>query len=186
MVDRCPTLIVVPHADAGDRNAWTDDQDRRPLSALGRRQAGQLTAGVGAVDAVFSSPARRCTETVAGIAAASGVDIVEMDDLRELTYVVEHRAWDAWTPEPPMSDYMLAVAGLGRVTRAVVGIARQLPEGRAVVCAHGDLVPLFAVFASAHLGVALPEPIARGGWFEMDVSGEAAGIRSRGALQPKP
>src|SRR5439155_21432868 len=181
----CPTLLVVPHVDAGDRTKWTDDQDLRPLSDVGRQQAGQLAAVVGCVDAVFSSPARRCVETVQPIAAASGVDIVTMDDLRELTYVTDHRRWDHWASESTMSDYVVAAAGLGHIARAIVAIADRC-TGRVAVCAHGDLAPLFAVFASAYLGTALPPPIARGGCFEIELTGTATGVRSLGALSPEP
>ncbi|MFW6010105.1 MAG: pantoate--beta-alanine ligase, partial [Actinomycetota bacterium] len=33
------TLLLVRHADAGDRAAWTGDDRARPLSATGREQA---------------------------------------------------------------------------------------------------------------------------------------------------
>ena len=181
--DRCPTLVVVPHADAGDRNAWTADQDVRPLSELGRRQASALATEVGAVDAVYSSPARRCTETVEPIAAASGVEIVVLRDLHEIGSGDEHRAWDAWSPEPPFSDWILAAAGLGRFGRAIAAAADAHPEGRVVLCAHGDLVPLVAFFAASHLRVPLPPPIARGGAWEISRS---YGVRSLGAVEPAP
>lgn len=182
-LDRCPTLVVVPHADAGDRNAWTDDQDTRPLSELGRRQAEDLAVEVGAVDAVYSSPARRCTETVEPIARAAGVEVVVLQDLHEIGSGDEHRAWDPWSPEPPFSEWMLAAAGLGRIGRAIATASEAHPEGRVALCAHGDLVPLVAVFAAAHLGVPLPPPIARGGAWEISRS---AGVRSLGAVVPVP
>jgi broad specificity phosphatase PhoE len=185
MFATCPTLVVVPHADAGDRTVWTKDQDLRPLSQLGRQQAAALAAAVGTVDAVFSSPARRCTETVSPIAAASHVDIVEMDELREVTYVTEHEPWTPWAPDLPW-PYVLAAAGVGRVTRAVAAIAGRVPTGRVAVCAHGDLVPAFAAFAAAYVARPVPDPIARGGCYEIDLSGEHAGVRARGALLPKP
>src|SRR2546428_3980210 len=93
MLDTGPNLIVVPHADAGDRTQWTQDQDLRPLSSLGREQAARLAAAVGVVDAVFSSPARRCLVTVEPIATASGVPVVSIEDFRELTYVTEPETW---------------------------------------------------------------------------------------------
>jgi hypothetical protein len=40
--DRLPRLILVPHADAGDRTTWMTDQDLRPLSAAGIEQAAAL------------------------------------------------------------------------------------------------------------------------------------------------
>jgi len=184
MLASCPTLILVAHADAGDRNLWTDDQDLRPLSDLGRRQAANIAAGVGAVDGVFSSPARRCSETVAPIATTSGLEIVEMDDLRELPYAVEHRAWEPWGAS--MADFVLSATGVGRIMRAVTAVADRVPTGRTAVCAHGDLVPMFAAFAATALGVPLPDPVARGGWFEIDFLGPNAGVRAEGALLPKP
>jgi broad specificity phosphatase PhoE len=181
----CPTLFVVPHVDAGDRTKWTESQDLRPLTELGRQQAAVLAAAVGTVDAVFSSPARRCTETVAPIASASGVDIVELEELREVTYVTEHERWEAWKSDLPW-PYVVAAAGVGRVALAVVEVARQVPSGRVVLCAHGDLVAPFAAFAAAYLGSPVPDPIARGGCFEIEFVGENAGVRARGALLPKP
>lgn len=181
--DHCPTLVVVPHANAGDRNAWTEDQDVRPLSELGRRQAADLAREIGIVDAVYSSPARRCTETVEPVAAAAGVEIVQLPELHEIGSVVEHRAWDPWAPQPPFSEWLLAAAGLGRVGRAIAIAAEAHPEGRVALCAHGDLVPLVAVFAAAQLGVPLPAPIDRGGAWEIS---RASGVRSLGAVEPLP
>ena len=34
------TIDLVPHLDAGDRTKWHGDQNERPLSELGLRQAG--------------------------------------------------------------------------------------------------------------------------------------------------
>lgn len=182
--DRCPTLVIVPHADAGDRRAWTDDQDVRPLSPLGRRQAAELAPEVGVVDAVYSSPARRCVETVEPIAEASGVDIAVLRELHEIGSVETHRAWDPWDTDSSFSDWVLAAAGLGTITRAIATAAAAAdPEGRVVLCAHGDLVPLVAVFAAAHLGVTLPPPIVRGGAWEISRS---TGVRSLGAVESRP
>ena len=181
--DRCPTLVVVPHADAGDRSRWTADQDTRPLSELGRRQASDLAAEVGQVDAVYSSPARRCTETVEPIAAASGVEVVVLQELHEIGSGDELRTWDPWDPTPPFSDWMLAAAGLGRIWRAIATAAEAHSDGRVVLCAHGDLVPLVAIFGAANLRAPLPPPIARGGAWEISRS---SGVRSLGAVEPLP
>ena len=34
------TIDLLPHLDAGDRTTWQGDQNERPLSELGLRQAG--------------------------------------------------------------------------------------------------------------------------------------------------
>lgn len=123
----------------------------------------------------------RCTETVAPIAAASGVDIVEMEELREVTYVTEHEGWSAWQHDLPWA-YVVGAAGVGRVARAVEIIAARVPAGRVAVCAHGDLVPAFAAFAAAYLATPVPDPIARGGCYQIDLAGTYAAVSACGAL----
>lgn len=56
------TIELVAHMDAGDRRLWQGDQDERPLSELGRRQAALFCEAVAveSFDALFSSPALRC------------------------------------------------------------------------------------------------------------------------------
>lgn len=79
------TLLLVRHADAGDRAAWTGDDRQRPLSATGRRQSDALAAlhRDRPLDRVLSSPARRCVDTVEPIAEERGLIIEEEDALAE-------------------------------------------------------------------------------------------------------
>src|SRR4051794_41974407 len=60
-------LTFIRHADAGDPEAWQGDDDVRPLSRKGERQAdrlGRFLAGVGfAPDAVVTSPKLRALQT---------------------------------------------------------------------------------------------------------------------------
>jgi broad specificity phosphatase PhoE len=182
-----PILVVVPHADAGDRTKWTSDQDLRPLTDLGRSQAAMLALAVGRVDAIVSSPARRCVETVEPIAAASDAEIELNDDLRELTYVTEHESWDAWRFNPQWRAELRAAAGLGRVVRTLARIGETAGAGgRVAISAHGDLVPLFALLAAGYFRVPAPVPAARGGCYEIDPRNAAAPIRTLGALVPRP
>lgn len=62
------------HADAGDPAEWIGPDAERPLSSKGVKQAARLAAALVAagtsVGALRTSPARRCTETCAVIAAA--------------------------------------------------------------------------------------------------------------------
>ncbi len=67
-------LYVLRHAHAGDSDTWEDDDDLRPLTEKGRRQAerlGRLLAAAGIVpDAILTSPlvrARQTAEIVAGL-----------------------------------------------------------------------------------------------------------------------
>jgi phosphohistidine phosphatase SixA len=79
-------LMVVRHADAGDKRSWTGLDRQRPLSATGRRQADGLVVRLEdyPVERILSSPALRCLDTVRPLAldrflkvepvAALGVD----------------------------------------------------------------------------------------------------------------
>jgi phosphohistidine phosphatase len=67
-------LYLVRHADAGDPAEWIGPDAERPLSSKGVKQAARLAAALVAagtsVGSLRTSPARRCTETCAVIAAA--------------------------------------------------------------------------------------------------------------------
>ena len=80
-----PPLLLVRHARAGARGSGPSDLER-PLDERGRRQAASLPAlllpvlavAAGDGDArplVASSPARRCIDTVAPLAAALGTEV---------------------------------------------------------------------------------------------------------------
>jgi 8-oxo-(d)GTP phosphatase len=75
------TVYLVRHAKAGDREAWEGDDDLRPLSKPGRRQAAGLVdllrpAGI---RRLVSSPAVRCVQTLEPLGEALGL-AVELDD----------------------------------------------------------------------------------------------------------
>lgn len=79
-------LLVVRHADAGDRRGWKGPDSLRPLSPAGRRQAEGLVVRLEdyPVDRILSGPTLRCQQTVQPLArdrflqieplAALGVD----------------------------------------------------------------------------------------------------------------
>lgn len=79
------TLLLVRHADAGDRAAWTGDDLARPLSATGRAQSDALAAlhADRPLEVILSSPARRCVDTVAPLAEARGLPVERTDVLAE-------------------------------------------------------------------------------------------------------
>ncbi len=78
-------MLMVRHGRAGDRTAWTGDDRERPLDAKGWRQAGELVGRLERfpIDAVYTSPYRRCVETVLPIAAARGLEPELRDELGE-------------------------------------------------------------------------------------------------------
>jgi len=76
-VARVRPVILVRHGHAGNKSAWHHDDELRPLSARGRAQATSLVAAFAGdpVDAVSSSPATRCVQTLAPLAASRGLKV---------------------------------------------------------------------------------------------------------------
>jgi phosphohistidine phosphatase SixA len=124
-------LLVVRHADAGDKRSWTGPDRLRPLSPTGCRQAEGLVIRLEdyPVDRVLSCPTLRCQQTVQPLArdrfleieplAALGVD-AGPDQLRALF-------WD-----------------------------RRL--GNAVVCTHGEVIGRLLVELVAE-GLVVEDPL---------------------------
>jgi 8-oxo-(d)GTP phosphatase len=107
------SLLVVRHADAGDRAAWTGDDRRRPLSATGRRQAEALVVQYDGrpIERILSSPAVRCVATVEPLAASRGLVVEEEDALAE-----------------------------GASFDVVDRLLRRMAALDVVVCSHGDVI----------------------------------------------
>ncbi|MDX8035239.1 NUDIX hydrolase [Lentzea sp. BCCO 10_0856] len=112
-------VLLVRHAKAGKRSEWNDDDDLRPLSDAGWKQASALRSllPLWAPARVHTAPRVRCVDTVRGVAEDLSVDIVEEARLSEEGY---------W-PDPD--------AGLVRLLE----VAAQ--EDRAVVCSQGGVIP---------------------------------------------
>lgn len=128
------TVLLVRHAKAGKRGEWAGDDDLRPLSPAGRRQANALRqwAPLFGVDRVFSAPSLRCVQTAEGTAADLGTEIGIEPALSEPGY---------W----PDTD-----RGLARL-RAIVTAG-----GTPLIASQGGVIPdLLASFA-APAGIALP------------------------------
>lgn len=83
-----PTLYLVRHAKAESRERWDAPDSERPLTKRGHEQARLIAAHLSDLDGrrptrVLSSAAVRCRETVQGLAAAVGLEVVEADWLME-------------------------------------------------------------------------------------------------------
>lgn len=108
------SLLVVRHAHAGRRAAWSGDDSLRPLSEKGVKQA------LGLADAlvlhrptlVLSSPAVRCVTTVEPLAEHLGVEVAVDDRLAE-----------------------------GAGDAEVRSLLADVADGTTVVCTHGDVIP---------------------------------------------
>jgi 8-oxo-(d)GTP phosphatase len=133
------TVLLVRHAKAGKRDEWTGDDDLRPLSEAGLRQAAALrrVLTLFAPDRVLSVPRLRCVQTVHGIADDLGAEVRHEPLLSEQGY---------W-PDPVLGvARLLAVAGDG---------------GTPVVCSQGGVIPDLVSTLADRDGVELPA--ARGG-----------------------
>lgn len=79
------TIYLVRHAKAGSRRDWSADDDLRPLSPAGRRQAESITDGL--VDAgvrqIVSSPFVRCRQTLDPLAQRLRLPLELSDALAE-------------------------------------------------------------------------------------------------------
>jgi broad specificity phosphatase PhoE len=109
-------LYIVRHADAKSRSAWKDDDELRPLTRKGRRQASGLVEILAEKDVsrLVSSPSVRCVTTLGPVATHLG-----------LTVEVDRRL-----AEGRRGDDALALAG----ELAAVGDV-------GVLCSHGDVIP---------------------------------------------
>jgi phosphohistidine phosphatase SixA len=105
-------LLLVRHASAGDRAAWEGDDRDRPLDERGRRDASELVARLESlrIEAILTSPYRRCLETVGPLARARLLEIDVREELGE-----EHQGDEG------------------------VALVRSLAGRDVVVCGHGGL-----------------------------------------------
>ncbi len=137
---RTAALVIMRHASAGDKHDWDGDDLFRPLDRKGQAEALALVPLLACFDPVriVSSPAVRCTETVAPYAAHIGAPI-EVD--RALTVPDRARAFSARTsPDHPVTD-----------------VARLLADGvPTLVCAHGENIPQLLGGACEYLGAKRP------------------------------
>ena len=126
--------LIVRHASAGDRSAWTGDDRDRPLDALGDGQARALAPVLAAyhVQRVHSADVLRCQQTLAPFAEAARLTVQSEPLLSETGY--------AQQPE-------LALARLVTLLKAPVP---------SVVCSQGRTIPPLVTATCAALGAEVP------------------------------
>lgn len=107
------SIFVVRHAKAGKRRDWDTDDRLRPLSADGRHQAEAIAARLidEKVTGLWSSPYRRCVETLEPLARQTGLAVTEDGRLGE---------------GAPLVD--------------TLEVLREAGDG-AVLSSHGDVIP---------------------------------------------
>lgn len=108
------TLFLIRHALAGVRNNRDPNDDQRPLDAVGIEQAHAIADqwSGGPIEAIYSSPALRCVQTVEPLAASLGMQV-------EI--------------EPGLFE--------GAATSRSIELVRSFTGRSIVLCSHGDVIP---------------------------------------------
>ncbi len=121
-------LILIRHAHAGER-AFGGRDRYRPLSDQGHAQAVEIARTLAhyPVAAVLSSPASRCVQTVEPLAETHGLEVVEEEDL-----------WEVSTD----SDVSACLsAHLRGIEQPVSDPTTPNTNAALVACSHGNLIP---------------------------------------------
>ena len=130
-------LVLLRHASAGDKGAWSGDDLDRPLDARGADDAERLAELLACYGSfrVISSAAERCVATVRPYAVLAGAPV---------------------TIEPA-----LTVRRAGDVATAASDVVKDLVAAArpAIICAHGENLPPLLTAATAALGEAPPDEL---------------------------
>ena len=107
------TIYLVRHAKAGSRRDWSKDDDLRPLSPVGHRQAARIADALADVGAtrVVSSPFVRCRQSLDPLAQRLRLPLELSDALAE---------------DVPLTD--------------TLRLFEKVAEETTVLCTHGDIV----------------------------------------------
>ena len=113
------TVLLVRHASAGSSSAWKGDDRDRPLDDCGVAQADELVHLLAQfeIGSILSADVRRCVETVAPVADALSVPVLEAPVFSEVAYP-------------------------GREAEAMALLRRQGDaQHDAIVCSQGTVIP---------------------------------------------
>jgi broad specificity phosphatase PhoE len=163
-------LFLIRHGQTATNQARViQGWDSEPLNARGRWQAeraGQRLAAAGLVG-LYASPLRRASETAEIIGRAARLDLVVIDDLREMNtgrisglhsaqFMVRHpRLWWAWLRD----DVHLAFPGgdtlstfYERAAGAIGSLVEQHAGQAVAVVAHGGVISGYLSLLTAGRG----------------------------------
>jgi len=173
------TVELIPHCSSVPRQGWRGSHDERPLTDAGHEQARSLAQNLGNVDAIYTSPAVRCRQTVQPLAETASVPVEVLEDLREVDRVPGPEAW----VNGVLADFAQPLGGAwtgGRGLRALLTIAERNPRRRVATCSHGDTIPLLLSVLCAVYDTRVPVIPARGGWFRLDFGYDTLTVESKG------
>jgi len=150
------TLEIFIHMDAVDRNSWQGAPDDRPLTLLGDAQSMQIAEELtsGPVQAIYSSQAVRCRASLAPLAARLGLHVQVLAEFQD--------------------SAEKALGALNEIHAAV-------PDGRAVLCSYGDVVPALLNYLTSAWGQPNPARDNRkGAVFTLRYDGGGGSVEARG------
>ena len=168
------TIDLIAHMDAGDRKKWQRDQNERPLTDLGRRQAGAIVQALAAepIDALYAGRALRCRQTLAPLAERLGTEVTILPALGEDVAWQNPDGWESGLTE--------AAFAAGTFVRAIDELRALHPGGRVVACSHGHTMPAYVAFLIASRGLPQVEPGRRGRWYRLRFTGDDLAVELRG------
>jgi 8-oxo-(d)GTP phosphatase len=121
-------LLLVRHAKAGSRDEWDGDDELRPLSEAGRRQAHELGGllRLYGPDRICTAPPLRCRDSVVPLADALGLPVVDEPLLSEGVFEKDPDATLARVRElAALPGVTVASSQGGVIPDAVAALARD-------------------------------------------------------------
>jgi|SRR5579871_1694390 len=150
------TLEIFIHMDAVDRNSWQGAPDDRPLTPLGERQSERIAEEltIEPVQAIYTSQALRCRASLAPLSGRLGLPVQVLTEFQD-------------TAEK-------ALGALQEMHAAV-------PDGRAVLCSYGDVVPALLNHLTSEWHQPNPSRDNRkGALFTLHYDGSSGSVETRG------
>lgn len=147
---RTYSLVLLRHAKALKRSEWQNDDDDRPLDAVGQVQARKLpqTFVPYGTTSIYSSDAMRCAETVFPLSQEIGKIITYVSDLSEYVFHKDKDAAIKYTEELIEQEENILVCShnpiLPNVIKKLVGkkvfksFRRELEPAEAIILHHRD------------------------------------------------
>jgi 8-oxo-dGTP diphosphatase len=156
------TLEIFIHMDAVDRKSWQGVPDDRPLTTLGEQQSERIAEEltVEPVQAIYSSQALRCRASLALLSARLGLPVQVLTEFQDTA---------------------------DKARRALQEIHAAVPDGRAVLCSYGDVVPALLNDLTNTWDQPNPERDTRkGAVFTLRYDGASGSVETRGPSEAFP